>query len=137
MIPESARTLKGHEFDSTPTIAQERLAQCIHRALSTVYSIEVLPTSLITLSYISIRQVKASRNLKKCYIFYEPISTDKKTRGKVHRALLQYKPLLTSHIKNHAQLRKPPSIQFISDTESKELDAIFDKLENELNQQNE
>ncbi|KAI9304766.1 hypothetical protein BJ944DRAFT_80060 [Cunninghamella echinulata] len=129
---ESARTLKGHEFDNTPTIAQERLAQCIHRALSTVYSIEVLPSPLITLSHISIRQVKASRNLKKCFIFYEPTSTNKATRGKVHRALLQYKPLLTTHIKNHSQLRKPPSIQFISDTESKELDAIFEKLEIQL-----
>ncbi|CAO3629512.1 unnamed protein product [Cunninghamella echinulata] len=134
---ESARTLKGHEFDSTPTIAQERLAQCIHRALLTVYSIEVLPSHLITLSHINIRQVKASRNLKKCFIFYEPTSTNKATRGKVHRALLQYKPLLTTHIKNHSQLRKPPSIQFISDTESKELDAIFEKLEIQLKDHNE
>ncbi|ORZ15225.1 hypothetical protein BCR42DRAFT_452082 [Absidia repens] len=129
---ETARPLQGHELDAAPTVMQERLAQRIHRALSTVYSVEVLPTPLITQAHLTLRHVKISRNLKKCYIFYEPTSPSKKERGEVHRALTSYLPMLNTLIKNHAQLRKPLSIKFVSDTQSKELDAIYDRLALEL-----
>ncbi|KAI8089186.1 uncharacterized protein BX664DRAFT_332380 [Halteromyces radiatus] len=135
LYTETARPLHGHEWDATPTITQERMAQRIQRALSTVYSMEVLPTPLITQEHLTLRGIKVSRNLKKCFIFYEPTSTIKKQRGQVHRALINYSPILNTLIKNHAQLRKPLSIKFVSDTQSKELEAIYDKLEQETGQQ--
>ncbi|SAL98920.1 hypothetical protein [Absidia glauca] len=130
LYTETARPL--HEGDATSTITQERLAQRIHRALSTVYSLEDLPTLLITPAHFTLRQVKVSRNLKKCQIFYEPTSTVKKERGDVHRALISYSPMLSTLIKNHGQLRRPLSIKFVADTKSKELEAIYNQLEQEL-----
>jgi hypothetical protein len=40
--------------------------------------------------------------------------------------------MLTTLIKNHAQLRRPLSIKFVADTKTKELEAIYSQLELEL-----
>ncbi|KAI8338065.1 hypothetical protein BC941DRAFT_424510 [Chlamydoabsidia padenii] len=134
LYTETARPL--NEGDAAPTITQERLAQRIQRALSTVYAMEVLPTLLITPAHLTIHQVKVSRNLKKCTIFYEPTSTVKKERGDIHRALTSYSPMLNTLVKKHARLRRPLSIKFVSDTQAKELEAIYNQLELELGNKN-
>lgn len=76
MYTEPARSLSAEE--SGPTVAQERLAERVQRALSTVHSIEDLPTPFLT--QMSIRSIKVSRNLKRCQIDYETLSDNKKER---------------------------------------------------------
>ncbi|RCI06337.1 hypothetical protein CU098_007643 [Rhizopus stolonifer] len=107
-----ARSINYNEFDSAPTVIQERLAERIQRAITTMYSTEVLPSKWITLSHVSIRAVKVSRNLRKCRVLYEPLSTKKSERGHIHRALQDYTPLLNSMIRSHAHIRHPLSIKF-------------------------
>lgn len=70
-----ARPINYNEFDSTPTIAQERLSERLNRAISTMYTLENLPTKWVTLDHLTIRGVKVSRNLRKCRVIYEPTST--------------------------------------------------------------
>ncbi|ORX44788.1 hypothetical protein DM01DRAFT_1340305 [Hesseltinella vesiculosa] len=130
---ESSRPM--YEYEAAPTLSQERMASRIHRALSTVYAVEPLPSPLITQAYLSLLDVKVSRNLRKCHVFYEPLSTSKAERGHVHRALIEHQDLLNKLIKQHAQLRKPIMVKFISDTQTKELKAIYDQLEKELGPQ--
>ncbi|KAI8979923.1 hypothetical protein BDB01DRAFT_836961 [Pilobolus umbonatus] len=126
-----ARSIHLNEFDSTPTITQERLAERIHRAITLMYSIESMPSKWISLEYLSIRSVKVSRNLRKCQIFYEPMSNSKSERGNTHRALQQYSHLLGSMIRTHAHLKRPLSVKFMSDTHTKELNAIYDQIQQE------
>ncbi|GAA5795078.1 hypothetical protein HPULCUR_000429 [Helicostylum pulchrum] len=126
-----ARPINFNEFDSAPTIAQERLSERLNRAISTMYTMETLPTKWVTLDHLTIRGVKVSRNLRKCRILYEPTSTVKRERGNVHRALQDYTPLLNTLIRTHALLKRPLSIKFIPDTQAKELDDIFHRLEAE------
>ncbi|KAI8085932.1 uncharacterized protein B0P05DRAFT_585438 [Gilbertella persicaria] len=123
-----ARSINYNEFDSAPTVIQERLAERIQRAITTMYSTEVLPSKWITLSHVSIRAVKVSRNLRKCRVLYEPLSTKKSERGHIHRALQDYTPLLNSMIRSHAHIRHPLSIKFVPDTQAKELEDIFERL---------
>lgn len=75
-----ARSIHYNEFDSAPTIAQERLSERLNRAISTMYAMEVMPTKWVTLNELTIRGVKVSRNLRKCRVLYEPTSTVKKER---------------------------------------------------------
>ncbi|KAI8384189.1 hypothetical protein BD560DRAFT_431430 [Blakeslea trispora] len=126
-----ARSIKYNEFDSTPTVVQERLAERIQRAITTMYSVEALPTQWITPSHVLIRGVKVSRNLRKCRVLYEPLSAKKKERGHTHRSLQEYTPLLNTMIRSHAQIKYPLSIKFIPDTESKELEDIFKQISSE------
>lgn len=93
-----------------------------------MYSSEALPTQWITLGQLTIREVKVSRNLKKCQVMYEPLSNNKKERGNVHRALTDYSYLLNTLIRKHAQMKRPLSIKFVADTQSRELEAIFAKI---------
>lgn len=46
----------------------------------------------------------------------------------MHRALLDYTPLLSSMIRNHAQLKRPLSLKFVSDSQAKEVEDVFEKL---------
>ncbi|KAL0091567.1 hypothetical protein J3Q64DRAFT_1724305, partial [Phycomyces blakesleeanus] len=128
---QSARPLAANEFDSTPTIAQERMADRIHRAIITMYSAESLP-SLITTNSLIIQSVKVSRNQRKCHVYYDPISTVKSERGNVHRALQKHANLLNLLARSYAQLRRPMSIKFVPDRQTKELEDIFNKLSAEL-----
>ena len=123
-----ARLVNFNEFDSAPNIAQQRLSERLQRAISTMYSMENMPSQWVTPGFVDIRGVKVSRNLRKCQILYEPSSTIKKERGNVHRALLDYTHLLSNMIRNHAQLKRPLSIKFVSDTNAKELEDLFEKL---------
>jgi ribosome-binding factor A len=109
-------------------VAQERLAERLQRAISTMYSTEVMPSQWVTLNHLQIRGVKVSRNLRKCQVLYEPSSTIKKERGNVHRALQDYTHLLNSMIRTHAHLKRPLSIKFVPDTQAKELEDIFNKI---------
>lgn len=126
-----ARPIAYNEFDSAPTVAQGRLAERLTRAISTMYTIEVMPTKWVTLDHLTIRGVKVSRNLRKCQVLYEPTSTSKKERGNVHRALQDYTQLLGTFIRTNAQLKRPLSIKFVPDTQTKELEDIFNKIESE------
>ncbi|KAI9024923.1 hypothetical protein CLU79DRAFT_834054 [Phycomyces nitens] len=128
---QSARPLAANEFDSTPTISQERMADRIHRAIITMYSAESLP-SLVTTNSLTIQSVKVSRNQRKCHVYYDPISTVKTERGNVHRALQKHASLLNLLARSYAQLRRPMSIKFVPDRQTKELDDIFNRLEAEL-----
>ncbi|KAK4518331.1 Phospholipase [Mucor velutinosus] len=123
-----ARLVNYNEFDSAPNIPQQRLAERLQRAISTMYSTEVMPSQWVTPGHVTIRGVKVSRNLRKCRVLYEPSSTVKKERGNVHRALQDYTPLLSSMIRNHAQLKRPLSLKFVSDSQAKEMEDVFEKL---------
>ncbi|CEP13665.1 hypothetical protein [Parasitella parasitica] len=127
-----ARLVNFNEFDSTPNIPQQRLAERLQRAISTMYSIETMPSRWVTPGYVMIRGVKVSRNLRKCRVMYEPSTTVKKERGYVHRALQGHTHLLSSMIRNHAQLKRPLSIKFVPDTQAKELEDVFEQIESSL-----
>ncbi|KAI7906916.1 uncharacterized protein BX663DRAFT_121684 [Cokeromyces recurvatus] len=129
-----AKPISFNEFDATPTIAQDRLAKRIQRAILTVYSTEDFPTQWITPSQVNIHGVKVSRNLRKCQILYEPISTKKGERGNVHRALKHYTHLLNMMIQR--QLRQPISVKFVPDVHTKEIEALFEKISNEIEKEN-
>ncbi|KAF1796179.1 hypothetical protein FB192DRAFT_1347965 [Mucor lusitanicus] len=79
-----ARLVNYNEFDSAPNIPQQRLAERLQRAISTMYSTEVMPSQWVTPGHVTIRGVKVSRNLRKCRVLYEPSSTSKKERGNLH-----------------------------------------------------
>ncbi|KAI9496795.1 hypothetical protein BDB00DRAFT_73253 [Zychaea mexicana] len=134
---KSARSINMDETDSAPTVAQQRLAQRIQRGLTKVFAIEPLPTRWVTPSYVSIHTVKASRNLRKCQILYEPATEKKHERGHVHRALQTHASCLEQLIRVHAGLQRPVSIKFVSDTQTSELDAIFKKISAEGEEQEE
>ncbi|KAI8638839.1 hypothetical protein BD408DRAFT_435671 [Parasitella parasitica] len=132
MYTTPARLVNFNEFDSAPNIPQQRLAERLQRAISTMYSIEAMPSQWVTPGYVFIRGVKVSRNLRKCRVMYEPSTTVKRERGNVHRALQDHTHLLGSMIRSHAQLRRPLSIKFVPDTQAKELEGVFEKIESSL-----
>ncbi|KAG2220359.1 hypothetical protein INT45_010745 [Circinella minor] len=125
---KSPRSINMDENDSAPTVAQQKLAQRIHRGLNKMFSIEPLPTRWVTSSYVSIHMVKVSRNLRKCNILYEPATEQKHEKGHVHRALQTHGNQLEQLIRAHAGLQRPVSIKFVSDTQTSELNTIFEKI---------
>ncbi|KAI8143737.1 hypothetical protein BJV82DRAFT_83496 [Fennellomyces sp. T-0311] len=125
---KSARSVNMDENDSAPTVAQQRLAQRIHRGLNKMFAIESLPTRWVTASYVSVHTVKVSRNLRKCYILYEPATDAKHEKGHVHRALQTHAGRLEQMVRAHAGLRRPLSIKFVSDTQTSALETIFKKI---------
>ncbi|KAI8370851.1 hypothetical protein EDC96DRAFT_95052 [Choanephora cucurbitarum] len=137
MYTAPARSIRYNEFDSAPTVVQERLAERIHRAITTMYSVEALPTQWITPQHVLIRAVKVSRNLRKCRVLYEALSDRKQERGHTHRSLSDYTPLLNTLIHSHANIKHPLSIKFIPDTQTKELDDIFKQILSEQDKGNE
>ncbi|KAG0183216.1 hypothetical protein DFQ28_000087 [Apophysomyces sp. BC1034] len=132
---KAPRSFSHSEFDSTPTNTQERMAERINRALSMVYSVESLPTHLITPSAMKIHSIKVSRNLRRCQIAYVPLPTKAEQRGKVHRAIQKYADLLSSLIRTHGQIYRPLSIKFVADTQAKELDTLYEKISAELKEE--
>ncbi|KAI8968961.1 hypothetical protein BDF20DRAFT_916383 [Mycotypha africana] len=129
-----ARPVSYNEFDTSPTIAQERFAHRINRAIATTFAIELMPSKWLNTNYLIIRNIKVSRNLKKCHILYTLTSVKKKERENVHSALKTWTKALSAMIRNNAQLKYPISVKFVPDTETVELESVLKKIEAEENQ---
>ncbi|KAI7869068.1 hypothetical protein BDF14DRAFT_1787850 [Spinellus fusiger] len=130
MYTQSARS-SVNEFDSAPTIAQERMADRIQRAFMSMQSAEPLPAALLS-DQLRVPLVKVSRQQRRCHIYYDPVSSTKTERGNVHRAVQKHASLLITLTSSYAHLRRPMSIKFVPDKHTKELEDIYAQLEAEL-----